>query len=433
MSVRIYERVSYRLLRLGILGVIGGILMDLSEFSVRLWGAEQGVSLSRLGSIGLVNALHGVKFLWMPLLVMWRPPRVLAFLGQRGGWMVLSLLGCVVCLLGMSFSAFFGFSFFTNFILLTVCRTTLDSLIIASQADAVPRAYWGISENFCCNGYHIGGAMCGAGALLLSSFKFSWPAIYGGAAVLLLGLGALIAIDPASRAVGAEEAGVGLSFREILWNPAKALFGGRKGLLIFLFLIGCPLQSCTFYSIRDLMLLDCGFSKREVAYLVKSLSLWGGILGGLCAGISVRKWAYWPTLFWGMVVHVVICGCVCVQFVLGVPVRSLFMVFIVLETFSFGFILLAFYAFQLFLCDLKHIVAQLAVITSLTDVSGQLMSGSASVFAGMCGYGGVLCFGVLCGTVMLVVLRTRVLREGGERKMGILCEGPCPEREIMVY
>jgi PAT family beta-lactamase induction signal transducer AmpG len=70
-------------------GVVSGLPLALSGFTLRQWLTEGHVSLAAIGLTANIGLSYTLKFLWAPLLDEVRPPLGLARFGQRRGWLLL--------------------------------------------------------------------------------------------------------------------------------------------------------------------------------------------------------------------------------------------------------------------------------------------------------------------------------------------------------
>ncbi len=88
-----------RMVKIFLLGIISGFPWVLIGSSLSLWLKEDGLSRSTIGWAGLIFGVYAINFLWAPLIDRLRIPFLTSFLGHRRGWIIVSQLIIVICLL----------------------------------------------------------------------------------------------------------------------------------------------------------------------------------------------------------------------------------------------------------------------------------------------------------------------------------------------
>lgn len=370
-------RVTRPLIALMVLGLFSGSIMECGEPLLRIWAIEQGYSRASLGWLNIIHLLYGLKFLWAPLFSI--PLQGLPG-GNRRGWILIT--GCIatLCILGFVFCPFLSYPFIMLFGLFMMARASLDMLIIASQMDAVTPSYWGIGEIFCENGYRFGVMIVGATALFLSSQGWSWSFIYI-LFSLILGVGCLavafwrgfdfLSTAPVPPARTLRQTFI-VPFKEWLQRPGwplilgiTMLYGGQDALI---------------NPMREILFLDLGMTKAQIAWTTKTVGVVCGMLGGGLAGWAIRRRGFSWTLLTGIILHIFTGLGLAIVVGLHQPIGLLTWAN-GLESLAKGFGLIALYSFQLRSSQAEHAVTQLALLTAAKTLGTQLLGASSGWIA----------------------------------------------------
>ena len=381
----------YSLLKLSCLGFIGGSIIALSENILPLWGYSQNITLPNLGKLNLFFLFYSLRILWTPFISLKAPPLGFSFFGKEKGWLVFFLCGIVSCLLLLSFFPFNSYGFIFIIIILTCLRASLDLFIIAAQRNTTPPNLWGMSENFCENGYLLGETLIGSLALLLSSLIFSWPSIYQ-----LLSIGiffiAMITLLLCTFPDSPEKPVCTDSSLRHFFSFFQEFFTKKENLMILLFMLFYRFQDSLFSPLKDIFYLDIGFSKKNIASFLKSGEMVFRILGGFSAGFMIRAYTYQETLRYGLFLHSgfgVFLGTLlfvpCVKPFLCVP--------ILLLSFSGGLTTIAFYSFQLLCCRKEYLLAQIALLSFFSDFSWYCVGSTSGMLVTHFGWSALLFIG----------------------------------------
>jgi hypothetical protein len=299
---------------------------------------------------------------------------------------------------GLVLSPFFGPFFIIFLVFLTITRASYDALAIISQMDAVPKSYWGFSENICVTGYRMGIMVVLQAALHASANGTSWPYIY-----LWLGAGALL---------GFVFIGYGRMFDflntitslkpERLRDSLRQWITLRGSTLILLFLFIYRLQDGLIDPQREYFLLDAGLSKGTLAHL-KTIALFGTILGGLCAGACIRYRGYRAALGWGLLMHGAAGGLLYMASMYHWPIGNL-KIFYIIEQTTKGFTTISIFSFQLLCCHGQNRISQLALFSAISDMGMKLLSTRSGWIVENYGWSALMGSGALCGLPAFLVL-----------------------------
>ena len=281
-------------------GFASGLPFLLVAGTLAYWLREGGIELREITMIASASLAYSFKFLWAPLVDRWRLP-LLGHLGQRRGWLLLTMSGIGIGLLAMAeitperLALFVGLTVAVAFF-----GATLDIAVDAYRVEIAPIEAQGALVATYSLGYRIALIASGALALVLAD-HVAWPMVYRGMALLLLVpiAACLLAREPGIRREHAR--GWAAAMREGVVEPFTDFFhrfGGKVGLAVLLFILGMKISDQALVGgIIGPFYLDQGFSKSEIAAVTKVYGIWIGIAGAFLGGLAVARWGVsWPLL-----------------------------------------------------------------------------------------------------------------------------------------
>jgi MFS transporter, PAT family, beta-lactamase induction signal transducer AmpG len=273
------------------------LLIASQTLSMRL--RDVGLDLGSIGLISLASFFYLLKFLWAPLLDRYPFPLV-AFLGRRRSWLLVSQLGVTIGLVALALMrpelSVGGLVLWV--LIASFAGATQDSVVDAYRIEIAPAAAQAALAATYTFGYRIGLILAGAGALYLAQFG-DWTLAY----LVMAGLMLLpIATTLLCREPQVPEATVVRKIDVVgaFWQPISSFFASNGlalglGLLLFVGLFKFPDQvigvmSGPFY-------LDSGFSKADIATVSKLFGVWMGIAGAFAGGLAVAAFGFRRMLF----------------------------------------------------------------------------------------------------------------------------------------
>lgn len=268
------------------------LLIASQTLSTRL--RDVGLDLGSIGLISLASFFYLLKFLWAPLLDRYAFP-VVAFLGRRRSWLLMSQLGVTVALFALAFSRpELGVAGLVGWVLFaSLCGATQDSVVDAYRIEIAPEPAQAALAATYILGYRIGLIMGGAGALYLAEFR-GWQIAYVAmSALMLLPIATtLMSREPEARASTVQRR---VDVLGAFWQPIASFFTANGvltalALLLFVGLFKFPDQvigvmAGPFY-------LDSGFTKADIATVSKLFGVWMGIAGAFLGGMLVAAFSF---------------------------------------------------------------------------------------------------------------------------------------------
>lgn len=395
-TARVY--LEPRILGVLLLGFASGLPLALTGGTLTMRLAEAGVETAAIGFFAWVGLAYGWKFLWSPVVDRLPLPLLTRRLGRRRGWLLATqlALALAVLLLGSAAPEAGLARVAVLAVLVAFLSATQDIVIDAFRVELVSADRQGAAAAMLVIGYRLAMLASGAGALLLAEW-YGWSLAYAAMAGLLLASVAvtLALPEPVVRPdlAGPEPGGsVGRWIEQAVVAPFAEFFarnGAAGALLILLFVVLYKLGDALLGALTSPLYVGLGFSKTEVAAIVKSWGLLAVLLGGLLGGLVVRRLGLLPALW--------ICGMAqlasnlvfLLLWAAGHDNRVLALT-ITVENLAGGMGTTAFVAYLSSLCNVTYTATQYALLSSLMAQARTFLAGFAGVLQAWLGWPGFI-------------------------------------------
>ena len=360
------------------MGFSSGLPLLATGGTLQAWMTSENVSLRTIGIFSLVGLPYTLKFLWAPVMDRFVPP----FLGRRRGWILITQTAVLLslCLLGLARPAVSPWLVALLALLVTFSSASQDIVIDAHRRDTLKDEELGLGSSLFINGYRIGMLMAGAVALWLAD-RIPWSHVYfilGGSMVIGI-LTTFVAPEPDTQAPPPR------SFREAVFDPFIEYFRRDGALVILTFIL--------FYKLGDIMasamttpfILNIGFSKTELAVIVKTFGLVASIIGGLAGGLLIFHIGINKALWVFGLLQALSVLSFSFQAAVGysVPLLSFIIAF---ENLSFGMGTAAYSAFMASLCNKRFSATQYALLSSLMGIPRTIVAAPTGYLADVLGW-----------------------------------------------
>ncbi len=420
-----------------VLGFAAGLPLALILSTLTFWLSEVGFSRTSIGLFALVGTPYTIKFLWAPLIDRMALPFLTRRLGRRRGWLIITqvMLMAAIIAVGLSnpeenlwWTALFAvaLAFFSASQDIVVDAYRIESLTEEQQAGGAAAYVWG---------YRIGMLLSGGGALALAEF-YSWEVAYlAMAGFMLLGMAAAL-LRPEPEQTESEDAREWadqtkrfLAERPNLSAPMAETFAflsvavigpfveflRRKGWwLILLFIMFFKFGDAIAGVMTSPFLQEVGFSKLEVAGVVKSWGLVATLVGLGIGGWIMGAWGMVPALWVAGILQMVSNLLFAVQAQLGADLLFLTLT-IAGENLAGGLGTAVFIAYLSSLCNISYTATQYALLSSFMALARTWMSASGGYVADELGWYSffiVTTFAAIPGLVLLYfVTRNQVPKQ----------------------
>jgi PAT family beta-lactamase induction signal transducer AmpG len=268
---------SPKMLAILALGAASGFPNQVTESVLQAWLKDTGASNTTIGLMSYVALPYLLKFLWAPLLDRFSPP----LLGRRRGWMLLMQLGLTltIALLALQDPAASLAAVAVCALAVTFCSATQDIAFDAYRTDVSAPSERGLAAAATNLGYRSAAWVASALALIVAD-HFGWRP-----ALLLLAVLMFLFCLATLRAPSSHNSYQPRSLTESVLTPLGELVGTRTALALLAVVLVFKVGDAFANKLFTPFMMDIGFSKTEIAVIVKALftasTLVGSVLGGV--------------------------------------------------------------------------------------------------------------------------------------------------------
>ena len=372
------------------------------------WLKTEGMSLTAIGAMTLVQMPYTWKFLWSPLLDRYALP----LLGRRRGWMLATQIGLLVSVAAfglLSPQADLGLVVLFS-VAVAFLSATQDIALDAYRRELLPEVELGLGNAVHVNAYRIAGLVPGSLSLILAD-HLPWLQVFAVTALFMLpGMAMTLLVREPAAARAAPK-----TLREAVVEPFHE-FTSRKGwrealyVLAFVFLYKLGDSMCT--ALATPFYLEMGFSKSDIGLVAKHAGLWPSVIGGLLGGLWMVRLGINRALWvFGVVQLVAILGFAWLAWLgpqasIGANERVTLAIVIGIEALGVGLGTAAFVAFIARATHPAYTATQFALFTSLMAVPRTFINATTGWLVGQMGW---FNFFLLCTVLalpgMLLLLR----------------------------
>jgi PAT family beta-lactamase induction signal transducer AmpG len=330
-------------------------------------------------------------------------------LGNRRSWILTMqvLLVLFIFLLGIAgeFSSLFGICLFSFFV--ATISATQDIVIDGYRIELIEKSEQAIASAYYIYGYRIGMLMSGSLALAMSDF-LPWFLVY----LLMSGLMMICIIST----IFAEESRkkwhprkyfFKIWFLKFVVRPLKSFSDNRNWLGILGLIIFFKLADSFAGNLTLPFLLELGFSKTELATILKTFGLFATLFGVYCGGIIFKKIGILKSLWIATIVQALSNLAFVFMAVNGKNIPYLYLIVFV-ENFCGGIGDAVFVGYLSSICNLKFSSTQYALFSSLASISRSVFSSSSGFYANSLGWVNFFVFSsllVIPAIAFLIILR----------------------------
>jgi PAT family beta-lactamase induction signal transducer AmpG len=366
------------------LGFCAGLPLPLigATMSARLM--DSGINFTSIGLFALAGTPYALKFIWSPFVDTLKIPFLFSLLGKRRSWILITQVILFVIFLIISRvdpkESLYLLSILV-FVAAFVSATqdiALDAYRIELHTEKDLAA--GIASYVL--GYRIALIVAGAGALYLAQY-YSWEFAFVGMSLLFL-LGPIVLlllprIDKIPTKVYSDYPFSKVIidwFKTAVLEPFTEFMQRSYWVWALLFIALYKLGDALAGNMTTPFLLDIGFSKIQIANIVKVIGLVATLLGLFAGGLLVSRYSLFFTLLVGGILQMFSNLFFAFQAIMGVNTNVL-MVTISIENIAGGIGTAAFLAYLSKLVDHRYTATQFALLTSFMALSRTQLSAPA--------------------------------------------------------
>jgi MFS transporter, PAT family, beta-lactamase induction signal transducer AmpG len=381
-----------RVLVVLLLGFSGGLPFSLTGMALQAWMAESGVDIRTIGLFAAIGIPYLIKFLWAPLTDALDVPILSPRLGRRRGWLMLTQLWLMAAIVLLAFCspALSPLPVAVAALMVATASATQDILIDAFRVESLPEEEQAAGMASYVAAYRVGALVSGAGTLFLVSgfeglgltLQAAWTAGFVAMAVLvLIGMVAtLLAVEPA-QSIAAEAEHAAHARESAVTRVGKTALGAfldffarDAAIVVLAFVTLFKLADALALALTTPFVLDLGFSRNELAGIVKGVGFIATLAGGFVGGYVARALPLAPSLWLGGILQSVTILLFAWQAMVGMDALALtFTISVQYFTDAIGTVI--FIAYLSALCgNPLHTATQYALLTALTAAGRTIFS-----------------------------------------------------------
>lgn len=425
---------------IALLGFSAGLPFLLVFSTLTAWLRDVGVERTAIGFFAWVGITYSVKVFWSPVVDRVTLPW-LGKLGQRRSWILLGQLGVMLGLLTMSqvdpLSSLTVVALAA--VLVAFSSATQDVALDAFRIELAPEEQQGAMSAAYIFGYRLALLTAGAGALYIAEFAH-WEAAYiSMAALMLVGMLAIVWADESEHASAQERTEQEAAMVDrIMGRPMhlaqrspwqRWLLGavicplleffqrnGKFAFVILAFIALFRLSDITMGVMANPFYLDLGYSKADIASVAKVFGFFMTIFGSAICGVLVVKIGIMrPLLLGAMMIACANLFFALLAFVGAEQTPSLawLALIISIDNLSGGIASTAFVAYLSSLANRYYTATQYALFSSLMTLPGKFISGFSGWVVDSYGYVEFFVLAAMLGIPAIVLVL--VLMQHGKR------------------
>ncbi len=369
------------------LGISSGLPLALILSTLKASLLEKGFDLKTIGFFSLVSLPYTLKFCFAPIIDSCPVPFLTRMVGQRKSWIMLTqiLLAITIFALGAAgisndLSAIAVFA-----VLVAFASASQDIVIDGYRIELIEKENQGLAASFYVYGYRIGMLISGAGALALAEI-ISWDAIYFIMAGCALSTVAITIFAEETRKNFVQKNHDFISwFKHSVIDPFTNFMHHDRWYVILAFIICFKLGDVFAGNLTLPFLLNIGFSKIEIASIVKTFGLFATLFGVFVGGLIVKRIGITKSLWVAGIMQMMSNLTFSYLSQIGYDAQMLYPV-IFIENLSGGIGDAVFVAYLSSLCAVEFSATQYALLVSFATFSRSLLTSSAGVFAEVLGW-----------------------------------------------
>lgn len=376
---------------IGLLGFFSGLPLALTASTLTAWLSDAEVTRASIGLFAAIATPYAFKFLWSPLLDGLRIPYLSARLGRRRGWLILTQAALALALAAMALTNPAADAWMTALVgvIVATLSATQDTIIDAYRVERLAPEEQGSGAAWATFGYRIGMLVSGAGALYLADnigwemTYFAMAAIMGSSLLMTL---AMAEPSASGEVVAKEGRRTPAAFiRNYVIAPFRDFMTRPLWLAVLAFVVLYKLADAFMGIMFNPFLLDIGFTKTEIAQVVKLYGLIATIIGTFAGGWLVGHIGMYRALMLCGFGHMLTNLLLVVLARMGADIGMLTLA-ISTENFTGGMATAAFIAYLSALCKRNYTATQYALLSSLAAFGRTWLSTPSGWFADKVGW-----------------------------------------------
>jgi PAT family beta-lactamase induction signal transducer AmpG len=364
------------------LGISSGLPIVLILSTLKALLVDKGFDLKTVGFFSLASLPYSLKFFFAPIIDSFSIPFFTRIFGQRRSWIIFTQLLLVIFIFALGGAGIAGSlgAIATFAFLVGLSSASQDIVIDGYRIELIKKEDQGFASSFYVYGYNIGMLISGAGALALADI-IGWNAVY-----FLMSASMALCIFVTFFADETRKNWQPKKYNFLSWRkeyviaPLVDFTHHKRWYVIFAFIIFFKLGDAFAGNLTLPFLLEIGFSKIEIATIVKTFGLFATLGGVFAGGLLVKKIGIVKSLWVAGLMQMFSNLAFAYLSKIGHDPRLLYVV-VFSENFSGGIGNSVFVAYLSGLCSIAFSATQYAILSSLSSFARGALTASAGVFA----------------------------------------------------
>lgn len=393
---------SYKFFQIFILSIISGMPFSLLYTSFAAWLTENGIDIAVITTFAFARTPYSLKFIWAPFVDNLRIPILHDILGKRRSFMVITSISIASLLFYISR---LDPRLDLNLIrLLSICigfmAATYDISWDAMRIEMLSEEEQSLGVAVTSFGYRMGAFITGAVALKLSSVYENWVSVYEIISIIfVLGFFFILTINNKTKVAKPIRTS---ELHEIIIKPLKEFFSRDKAFIILLGLVLYKTGDAMLSNVGINFYLKMGFSKNEIAKVVKVYAMVASILGSYLASyICVRLGNFNGLLICGVLEMLTNFLYIWIH---HEPTYNVFVFCCVSENFTAGMGATALVTYISNLCNRKYTATHYSLLSSATAFMNSTLTSYAGTLVNKLGWDNYFIFTVIISLPALFIL-----------------------------
>jgi PAT family beta-lactamase induction signal transducer AmpG len=273
---------SPKMIAILVLGAASGFPNQITESALQAWLKDSGATNTTIGVLSYVALPYLLKFLWAPFIDRYPVP----LLGRRRGWVLLTqiALALTIALFAFQNPALSLTPVAVCALIIVFCSATQDIAFDAYRTDVSAPHERGLAAAANNLGYRTSAWIAAALVLVIADY-FGWRIGFLLLAIVMacFCIATLLAPEPAYAHATPR------SLRESVTEPLKELLGTPSAVALILLIVLFKVGDAFALRLFTPFMMDVGFTKTEIALVLKALFTVSAIVGAVLGGIWMVK------------------------------------------------------------------------------------------------------------------------------------------------
>ncbi len=367
-----------KLLIIWLVGFMSGFTIMISGNTLNFWLAKEQVDIKTIGIFALISLPYAINFIWAPIFDVKNIPILGSIFGRRISWIVIiQLFLCsFVYLIGELNPANNLLLFGVVALLISFLASAQDTVLGAFRTEIIDPAEQGSVSGIYIFGYRIGMLLSSSLAIYISAY-IAWNIIYKLFSLVILCFPLLLLLtknwglnNNNNISLGSDKPQSHFNF--FIAQILKPIGSIKYIIFVLIFLILYRLPDNFIGMMINLFFIHIGYNEFEISTVGKFFGIITAIIGGLLAGIVMKRVSIFRSLLLFGALHGVAHLLFIVQEIYGKNIE-LFLLVTGFESITGGMSMAAYIGFIASLCKGRFKATQYSFFTSMMGLSRSIL------------------------------------------------------------